>query len=101
MWAFEPEVYEACLGRMELKSVPAEPLAQHVQQSLAGRMVLEGNHRIISISNQQASATEPRSHHALEPFIQHVVQVNIREQRRDHAALRRSASRPVQNRVQY
>jgi hypothetical protein len=34
--AFEPEVYEACLGRMELKSIPAEPLAQHIQQSLAG-----------------------------------------------------------------
>jgi hypothetical protein len=76
MWAFEPEVYEACLGRMELKAIPAEPLAQHVQQSLAGRVVLKGNHRIIGISNQQASAMEPRSHHALEPFIQHMVQVD-------------------------
>ena len=35
MRAFEPEVYEAGLGRMELKAIPAEPLAQHVQQSLA------------------------------------------------------------------
>jgi hypothetical protein len=34
---FEPEVYEACLGRMELKSIPAKPLAKHAQQSLAGR----------------------------------------------------------------
>jgi hypothetical protein len=75
--AFEPEVYEACLGRMELKSIPAEPFAQHVQQSLAGQVVLKGNHRIIGVSNQQASAMEPRSHHALEPPIQHMVQVNV------------------------
>jgi hypothetical protein len=70
-WAFKPEVYEAGLGRMELKSMPAEPLAQHVQQSLAGQVVLKGHHRIIGISDQQASTFEPRSHHALEPFVQH------------------------------
>jgi hypothetical protein len=40
---------------------------------------------------------EPRSHHALEPFVQHMVQVNVREQWRDHAALGRSASRPAQD----
>ena len=95
--AFEPEVYEACLGRMELKAIPAEPLAQHVQQSLAGRVVLKGNHRIIGISNQQASAMEPRSHRALEPFVQHMVQVDVREQWGDHAALGRSDSRPAQD----
>jgi hypothetical protein len=55
-------------------------------------VVLKGNHCIIGISNQQASATEPRSHHALEPFVQHMVQVNVREQWRDHAALGRCAT---------
>jgi hypothetical protein len=34
--AFEPEVYEAGLGRVKLKPVPAKALAQHIQHSLAG-----------------------------------------------------------------
>jgi hypothetical protein len=38
---------------------------------------------------------EPRSHHALEPFVQHMVQVDVREQWGDHAALGRSDSRPA------
>ncbi|MCP1838486.1 hypothetical protein ACVIHI_000149 [Bradyrhizobium sp. USDA 4524] len=46
--AFKPEVYEAGLDRMELKPVPTEPLTQHIQQSLAGQTVLEGDHRVIS-----------------------------------------------------
>ncbi|MCP1737483.1 hypothetical protein M2209_008894 [Bradyrhizobium elkanii] len=81
--ALEPEVYEAGLGRMELKPIPTEPLIQHVQQSLAGQVVLEGNHRVISVSGQLASTFEPRSRHLLEPFIQHVVQVDVCKQWRD------------------
>jgi len=58
--AFQPEVYEAGLGRTELKPIPTEPLAQPIQQSLAGQMVLEGDHRVISVSDQLASSLEPR-----------------------------------------
>lgn len=71
---------------MDLKSIPAEPFTQNVQQSLARQVVLKGNHRIIGISDQQTSTFEPRSHHTLEPFVQHMVQVNVREQWRDGSA---------------
>lgn len=74
--AFEPEVYEAGLGRMELKPIPTKPLGQHVQQSLAGQVVLKGDHRMISVSDQLAPSLESRSRHLLEPFIQHVVQID-------------------------
>lgn len=54
-------------------------LAQHIQQSPAGQMVLEGDHRVISVSDQLASPLESRSRHLLEPFIQHVVQIDVCE----------------------
>lgn len=79
--ALEPEVYEAGLGRMKLKPIPTEPLIQHIQQSL----VLEGDHRVISVSHRLAPPLEPQSHHPLEPFIQHIVQVDVRKQWRDRS----------------
>lgn len=85
--AFEAEVYDAGLGRIELKPIPTKPLGQHAQQSLAGQVVLKGDHRIISVSDQLAPFLESRSRHLLEPFIQHVVQIDICKQWRDHAAL--------------
>ena len=54
MRASEPEVYETGLGRMEREPIPAKPLSQHVQQSFAGQVVLEGYHRVIGISDQLA-----------------------------------------------
>src|SRR6516165_2687438 len=42
--ALEPEVYEASFGRMKFQFIPAKSLTQHVQQQLAGQMVLEGDH---------------------------------------------------------
>ena len=83
--AFEPEVHEARLGRMEREPEPSKALAEHGEQALAGRSVLAGHHRVISIANQLASAFQPRARHRLEPVIQHVVQVDIREQWRKHA----------------
>ncbi len=38
--AFEPEVYEAGLGRMEREPEPLKPLTQHGKQPLAGPEVL-------------------------------------------------------------
>jgi hypothetical protein len=96
-WASEPEVYEAGLGRMEQKPIPAKALAQHVQHSLAGQVVLKGHHSVISIADQLAPPSESRSRHPLEPLVQHVVQVNVREQRRDHTPLGRSSSRAAQD----
>ena len=83
--AFEPEVYEAGLGRMEREPEPLKPLTQHGKQPLAGPEVLKGYHRVVSIANQLAPAFQLRLCRHLEPFIQHVVQVDVREQRRDHS----------------
>jgi hypothetical protein len=47
--ASEPEVYEAGLGRVEPKPKATKALTQHVQQSLAGQVVLEGNHSMPSM----------------------------------------------------
>ena len=67
--ALEPEVYEAGFGRMEFKPIPAKPLAQHAQQSLAGQVVLEGHHCIIGISDQKAPALQPWSRHGFQGIL--------------------------------
>jgi hypothetical protein len=72
--AFEPEVYEAGLGRVEPKPKAAKALAQHVQQSLAGPMVLEGHHGVIGVADQLTLPFEVRPHRRLEPHIQHIMQ---------------------------
>jgi hypothetical protein len=95
--AFEPEVYEAGLGRVEPKPKAAKALAQYVQQSLAGPMVLEGDHGVIGVADQLTPPFPARPHRRLEPHIQHVMQIEVREQRRDHPALGRATSRSVEN----
>src|ERR1700721_782871 len=87
IWTSEPEVYEASLGRMEPKPVPAQSLAQQFRHSLAGPMVLKGHHRVVSVSNQLAPPFESRSCHFLEPLVQHIVQVDVRERWGDNATL--------------
>jgi len=82
---------------MEREPESLQPLTQYGKQALPGQMVLERHHGVVGMANQLASAFEPRTHHRLEPFIQHVVQVDVGEQRRDHAALRRSASRAAEH----
>src|ERR1700686_2897322 len=58
-------------------------------------MVLKRHHCVVSISNQLASPFETRPRHFLEPLIQHIVQINVCEQRRDHAALGRTIGRAM------
>ena len=81
IWTFEPEVYEAGLGWMELEPIPTKPLTEHLQQSLAGQVILESDHHVVSVADQ-LSPLGPRSR--ARTIHQHKVQVNVCEQGRDH-----------------
>ena len=50
-------------------------------------VVLERHHKVIGKPNQGTRSRHAGSHLLLEPFIQHMVQEDVREHRRDHAAL--------------
>src|ERR1700679_2447722 len=94
--AFEAEVDEACLVGMQRKAVSRKTLAQNSQNPFGAEEVLERHHKIVGISDKGTSPLEPWPHLRLEPFIQHIVQVDVRKQRRDHTSLRRAFGRLAQ-----
>ena len=92
-WA---EVDEACLVRMEREPKPRKTLAQDRQDALGVDDVVERHDRIVSEPDKGATPRKARSYLRLEPFIEHVVQENVREARRNDASLRSALSRAVQ-----
>src|SRR5712691_2591955 len=78
LWA---EVDEARLVGMEREPVPFKPLSQHFQHAFGGAVGLEGHHEVIGIAHQGSVPLQARSHLVLEPSVQHMVQVDVREQR--------------------
>jgi hypothetical protein len=74
----EAEIDEACLVRMQRKAVSRKTLAQNRQRSLGAEEVLERHNKIVGISDQGTSPLQPWTHHCREPFIQHMVQEDIR-----------------------
>src|SRR6516225_11200996 len=83
----EPEIHKARLVRMESESIPAKTFAQRGECPLGGEVILECHHGVVRVSHQDAPPLEAWARHCLEPFVQHVVQVNVRKQWGDHAAL--------------
>lgn len=79
----EPEVHKARLVRMESESVPAETFAQRGECPLGCEVILECHHGVVRVSHQDAPTLEVRARRCFEPFVQHVVQVDVRKQRRD------------------
>ena len=76
LWA---EVDEACLVGMEREPKPRKTLAQDRQDALGVDNIVERHDRIVSEPDKGALPVEARSHLGLEPFVQHVVQEDVRE----------------------
>ncbi len=90
VWA---EIDEARLVRMEREPKPRKTLAQCRQDALGVDEIVERHDRIVSEPDKEALSSKARLHHGLEPFVQHVVQENVRESGRDHAPLRGALGR--------
>jgi hypothetical protein len=81
----EAEVDKARLGGIEPKLVPRKTLAQHVEDPPGVVVSLERQDSIVGEVDKGTSPFEPGLHLAFEPRIQHMVQEDVREQRRDDA----------------
>ena len=90
IWPLEAEVDEACLLGMQRKAIPCKTLTQNGQDPFGAEEVLERHYKIIGIPDKGTSPLEPRPHLCFESFIQHMVQIDVREQRRDHTSLGRA-----------
>ena len=82
--------HQPCLGRVERQPVPAEPFRQHVHHLACIGFVGKTNNEVIRVPDQESSTMQTRLHFLLEPHVQHVVQEDVGQERRDHAALRRA-----------
>src|SRR3954454_16003228 len=89
LWPFEAEVDEARLVGMEGESIPGQTLAQHRQDPFGIEEVLEGHHQVVGVPDKDGSPLQARPDVPFEPFVQHIVQVDVRKARRNHAPLGR------------
>ena len=96
IWSVAAEIDEARLAGMKREPIPRKPLAQNVEQSLCVAEVSERQHSVVGESDKGTSPLEAWLHLVLEPFIQHVVQEDVRQAGRDHAPLRGALGRMAQ-----
>ena len=64
---------------MEGESIPCETLAQDRQHALSVDNVVERHQRIVGEPDKDALPSETRFHLGLEPFVQHMVQEDVRQ----------------------
>ncbi len=82
------EVDQSRLGRVQLQAVLAETLRQHIHHPERILLVREQEHRVVRIADQRGPVGQPRLDLAVKPRIEHIVQEDVRQQRRDHTSLR-------------
>jgi hypothetical protein len=71
-------------------------LPRTARKPFRGQEILEGRNRVVGVPHQEAVPLQARLGRLREPSIQHVVQVDVREERRDDPALGRAAGRAAQ-----
>ena len=81
---------------MKRQPIPRKTLVQYCQDAFGIDNDIERHDRIVGETDKGACSFEARPHLAFEPVIQHMVQEDVRETGRDHAALRGALSRTVQ-----
>src|SRR6202140_4630831 len=81
IWSVVAEIDEARLVGMECQSIPCKALTQNAEDPLGIEEVLERQHGIVSEAEKGTSPLETWPHLDLKPFVQHVVQENVREAR--------------------
>jgi hypothetical protein len=77
--------HQTRLGRVQPQPEPGKALGQDLQDPPGIRLGGEDQRRVIGIADEARRATQPRSNLAFEPLVQHVVQVDIGQQRRNYA----------------
>ena len=79
------EPHQARLLRVDRQAVLAHSLGQHLQDPSG--VIFSGypDHEVVRVANQEGFSFQTRAHFFLEPFIQHVMQDDIGQERADHA----------------
>src|SRR6267154_5126205 len=78
---------------MDRQSVSAKTFWQHVQHPPCVVFTGETYDEIVRITDEECTSLHPRLDFALKPHVQHIVQINVGQKRRNHTALRRALLR--------
>src|SRR5262249_36000501 len=83
-----PELDQSCLIRVKFKPDLPQPLPKLCKEAIGIGSILETQHKIIGVSNNHDGARCHFLAPGFDPQIEDVMQIDIREQRRCHCALR-------------
>jgi hypothetical protein len=82
------ELDELGLARLQCEAKLPQALAKGILDAKRIRAILEAQHEIIDIAHQVSFTAQTVPDHALEPEVEHVVQVEIAQQDADRPPLR-------------
>src|SRR5215472_9178927 len=82
------------LGRLQSKAEFPQPKAQGVLHAEGIRSILETDHKVVDVAHQLGFAPQPYLDDALEPQVEHIVEVEIAQQHAARTTLRGSLLKP-------
>src|SRR6516225_1508202 len=84
---------EPRLGGVDRQAVLAKSFWKDFQNALGIATVSKPDHEIIRIADEESTVAQTGFHIAFEPQVQHIMQEEVRKQRRNYAALGRAGVR--------
>ena len=78
--AAEPN--QTALLRMHREPEPPEAFREHLQHPVGVRFLLDDDDHVIRVADEDAAATKAWLHLRREPYVEDIVEVNVRQQRR-------------------
>src|SRR6266850_560445 len=82
------ECQQPGLVGMDRQPVPAKTLWQHLQHPPSVFFTGKAYDEVVRITDEESTSLQPRLDLLLEPHVQHVVQIDVGQKRRNHTALR-------------
>src|SRR5580658_7582208 len=75
------------LGRLQSETEFLQPKTQGVLHAEGIRSILETDHKVINVAHQTGFAPQPNLDDALEPKVEHVMEVHVAQQHADRSTL--------------
>jgi len=81
------EIHQPGFLGVEPEPVLLESLREHGQHPPRVVLPLEGQHRVVGVAHHEGTPPQARHDVAVKPDVEHLVQVDVREQGADHPTL--------------
>src|ERR1700751_3223286 len=75
-------------GRLKSEAELSQPKAQRILNADGIRSILEADHKVIDIAHQPGFAPQPALHHAFEPKVEHMMEIEVTQKHADRSPSR-------------